>query len=154
MAIFSNKIKEVSFLNADKTLVEVLYNENNNTVSYLIPVDFKNSDFKELMSEIDLEQIEKNTKDKRKIYKQQLKTYLNNVTDALKYQAENSDEKFLERLEKFLFEFNEKDDELLFKLKLKMFESTRLKSCNDTEKKSKIRTATTPVQLIKEFENI
>ena len=154
MAIFSNKIKEVSFLNADKTLVEVLYNENNNTVSYLIPVDFKNSDFKELISEIDLEQIEKNTKDKRKIYKQQLKTYLNNVTDALKYQAENSDEKFLERLEKFLFEFNEKDDELLFKLKLKMFESTRLKSCNDTEKKSKIRTATTPVQLIKEFENI
>ena len=135
-------------------MVEVLYNENNNTVSYLIPVDFKNSDFKELMSEIDLEQIEKNTKDKRKIYKQQLKTYLNNVTDALKYQAENSDEKFLERLEKFLFEFNEKDDELLFKLKLKMFESTRLKSCNDTEKKSKIRTATTPVQLIKEFENI
>ena len=154
MAIFSNKIKEVSFLNADKTLVEVLYNENNNTVSYLIPVDFKNSDFKELMSEIDLEQIEKNTKDKRKIYKQQLKTYLNNVTDSLKYQAENSDEKFLERLEKFLFEFNEKDDELLFKLKLKMFESSRLKSCNDTEKKSKIRTATTPVQLIKEFENI
>ena len=154
MAIFSNKIKEVSFLNVDKTLVEVLYNENNNTVSYLIPVDFKNSDFKELMSEIDLEQIEKNTKDKRKIYKQQLKTYLNNVTDALKYQAENSDEKFLERLETFLFEFNEKDDELLFKLKLKMFESTRLKSCNDTEKKSKIRTATTPVQLIKEFENI
>ena len=131
-----------------------MYNENNNTVSYLIPVDFKNSDFKELISEIDLEQIEKNTKDKRKIYKQQLKTYLNNVTDALKYQAENSDEKFLERLEKFLFEFNEKDDELLFKLKLKMFESTRLKSCNDTEKKSKIRTATTPVQLIKEFENI
>ena len=154
MAIFSNKIKEVSFLNVDKTLVEVLYNENNNTVSYLIPVDFKNLDFKELISEIDLEQIEKNTKDKRKIYKQQLKTYLNNVTDALKYQAENSDEKFLERLEKFLFEFNEKDDELLFKLKLKMFESTRLKSCNDTEKKSKIRTATTPVQLIKEFENI
>jgi hypothetical protein len=154
MAIFSNKIKEVSFLNVDKTLVEVLYNENNNTVSYLIPVDFQNSDFKELISEIDLEQIEKNTKDKRKIYKQQLKTYLNNVTDALKYQAENSDEKFLERLEKFLFEFNGKDDELLFKLKLKMFESSRLKSCNDTEKKSKIRTATTPVQLIKEFENI
>ena len=107
-----------------------------------------------MISEIDLEQIEKNTKDKRKIYKQQLKNYLNNVTDSLKYQAENSDEKFLERLEKFLFEFNEKDDELLFKLKLKMFESTRLKSCNDTEKKSKIRTATTPVQLIKEFENI
>ena len=154
MAIFSNKIKEVSFLNVDKTLVEVLYNENNNTVSYLIPVDFQNSDFKELIAEIDLEQIEKNTKDKRKIYKQQLKNYLNNVTDSLKYQAENSDEKFLERLEKFLFEFNEKDDELLFKLKLKMFESSRLKSCNDTEKKSKIRTATTPVQLIKEFENI
>ena len=154
MAIFSNKIKEVSFLNVDKTLVEVLYNENNNTVSYLIPVDFQNSDFKELITEIDLEQIEKNTKDKRKVYKQQLKTYLNNVTDTLRYQAENSDEKFLERLEKFLFEFNEKDDELLFKLKLKMFESTRLKSCNDTEKKSKIRTATTPVQLIKEFENI
>jgi len=154
MAIFSNKIKEVSFLNVDKTLVEVLYNENNNIISYLIPVDFQNSDFKDLLSEIDLEQIEKNTKDKRKIYKQQLKSYLNNVTDALKYQAENSDEKFLERLEKFLFEFNGKDDELLFKLKLKMFESSRLKSCNDAEKKSKIRTATTPVQLIKEFENI
>ncbi len=154
MAIFSNKIREASFFNTDKTLVEILYNEGNNTVSYLITVDFQNPDFKDLMSEIDLEQIEKNTKDKQKIYKQQLKTYLNNVTDSLKYQAENSDEKFLERLEKFFFEFNEKDDELLFKLKLKMFESIRLKSCNDAEKKSKIRTATTPVQLIKEFENI
>jgi hypothetical protein len=155
MAIFSNKIREASFFNTDKTLVEILYNEdNNNTVSYLITVDFQNPDFKELMSEIDLEQIEKNTKDKQKIYKQQLKTYLNNVTDSLKYQAENSDEKFLERLEKFFFEFNEKDDELLFKLKLKMFESIRLKSCNDVEKKSKIRNANTPLQLIKEFENI
>jgi hypothetical protein len=154
MAIFSNKIREASFFNTDKTLVEILYNENNNTVSYLITVDFQNPDFKDLMSEIDLEQIEKNTKDKQKIYKQQLKTYLNNVTDSLKYQAENSDEKFLERLEKFFFEFNEKDDELLFKLKLKMFESIRLKSCNDVEKKSKIRNANTPLQLIKEFENI
>jgi hypothetical protein len=154
MAIFSNKIREASFFNTDKTLVEILYNEDNNTVSYLITVDFQNPDFKDLMSEIDLEQIEKNTKDKQKIYKQQLKTYLNNVTDSLKYQAENSDEKFLERLEKFFFEFNEKDDELLFKLKLKMFESIRLKSCNDVEKKSKIRNANTPLQLIKEFENI
>lgn len=154
MAIFSNKIKEVSFYNVDKTLVEVLYNEKDSVISYLIPVDFQNTDFKDLLSEIELEQIEKNTKEKRKIYKQQLKNYLNNVTDSLKYQAENSDEKFLERLEKFLFEFGEKDDELLFKLKLKMFESVKIKSCNDAEKKSKIRTATTPVQLIKEFENI
>ena len=154
MAIFSNKIKEVSFYNVDKTLVEVLYNEKDSVISYLIPVDFQNTDFKDLLSEIELEQIEKNTKEKRKIYKQQLKNYLNNVTDSLKYQAENSDEKFLERLEKFLFEFSEKDDELLFKLKLKMFESVKIKSCNDAEKKSKIRTATTPVQLIKEFENI
>jgi len=154
MAIFSNKIKEVSFYNNDKTVVEILYNDNNNLVSYLILVDFQNADFKDLLSEIDLEQIEKNTKNKQKIYKQQLKTYLNNVNDSLKYQTENSDEKFLERLEKFLFEFDEKNDELLFKLKLKMFENIKLKSCNDTEKKSKIRTATTPIQLIKEFENI
>ena len=131
MAIFSNKIKEVSFYNVDKTLVEVLYNEKDSVISYLIPVDFQNTDFKDLLSEIELEQIEKNTKEKRKIYKQQLKNYLNNVTDSLKYQAENSDEKFLERLEKFLFEFSEKDDELLFKLKLKMFESVKIKSCND-----------------------
>ena len=154
MAIFSNKIKEVSFYNSDKTVVEILYNDNNNLVSYLILVDFQNADFKDLLSEIDLEQIEKNTKNKQKIYKQQLKTYLNNVNDSLRHQTENSDENFLERLEKFLFEFNEKDDELLFKLKLKMFENIKLKSCNDTEKKSKIRTATTPIQLIKEFENI
>jgi len=154
MAIFSNKIKQVSFYNVDKTLVEVLYNEKDSVISYLIPVDFQNNDFKDLLSEIELEQIEKNTKEKRKIYKQQLKNYLNNVTDSMKYQAENSDEKFLERLEKFLFEFGEKDDELLFKLKLKMFESVKIKSCTDPEKKSKIRTATTPVQLIKEFESI
>lgn len=154
MAIFSNKIKQVSFYNVDKTLVEVLYNEKDSVISYLIPVDFQNNDFKDLLSEIELEQIEKNTKEKRKIYKQQLKNYLNNVTDSMKYQAENSDEKFLERLEKFLFEFGEKDDELLFKLKLKMFESVKIKSCTDPEKKSKIRTATNPVQLIKEFESI
>ncbi len=154
MAIFTNKIKEVSFSNVDKTLVEVLYKENDNIISYLVPVDFQNSDFKDLLSEIELELIEKNTKTKRKIYNQRIRTYLNNVNNGLKYQAENSDEKFLERLEKFLFEFHEKDDELLFRLKLKMFESARLKSCNDPEKKSKIRTASTPVQLIKEFENI
>jgi hypothetical protein len=154
MAVFNNKIKEVSFYDTDKTIIEVLYNQDNTVISYTLPVDFQNGDFKDLISEIDLEQIEKNTKTKQKVYNQQLKTYLNNVNDSLKYQTENSDEKFLERLEKFLFEFDEKNDELLFKLKLRMFENIKLKSCNDTEKKSKIRTATTPIQLIKEFENV
>jgi hypothetical protein len=154
MAVFNNKIKEVSFYDTDKTIIEVLYNQDNTVISYTLPVDFQNGDFKDLISEIDLEQIEKNTKTKQKVYNQQLKTYLNNVNDSLKYQTENSDEKFLERLEKFLFEFDEKNDELLFKLKLRMFENIKLKSCNDTEKKSKIRTATTPIQLIKDFENV
>lgn len=154
MAIFSNNIREVTFLNDDKTVIEVLYNDNNNIISYLIRVDFDNPDFKDLLSEIDLEQIEKNSKNKKKVYTDLLKNHLNNVSNSLRIQAENSDEKFLEKLEKFLFEFNEKDDELLFKLKLKLFENLRVKSCNDIEKKSKLRTATNPIQVIKEFENI
>jgi len=154
MAVFSNKIKEVCFYDKNKTTIEVLYNENNNIVNYFVPVNFENSDFKDLLTEIDLEKIEKNTKNKQKVYRQQLTNYITNVTDSLKYQSENSDEKFLDRFDKFLFNYDDKDDELLFKLKLKMFESDKLKNCNDTDKKSKIRTATNPLQLVKEFENI
>ena len=53
MAIFSGKIIEAYFTNSENNAVEVIYNDGTRAVSHYIKVDFKDNDFKELISEYD-----------------------------------------------------------------------------------------------------
>ncbi len=155
MAVFSNKIKEVCFLNKEKSVVEILYEENNKIVSYHLQVDFNNQEFKKLISEYSLEKIELSTKSKYKSYKKVIENHLKKIGEGFEKNLQNDNSTFFEKLEKFIFNFDENlDDELLFKLKLKMFETDKLKNCTEPDKKSKIRLAKTPLELFQEYNKL
>ena len=56
-----------------------------------------------------------------------------------------------------MLNFNSSDKqsaEILFALKVKVFENDKVKSCNDKDLKSSLRSAKTPVDLISIFKKI
>jgi hypothetical protein len=155
MAAFSNKIQEVCFLDREKSIVEILYKENDKVISYHLPVDFNNQEFQKLISEYSLEKIELSTKNKYKSYKKVIENYLKKIGEGFEKNLQNDNNAFFEKLEKFIFNFDENlDDEILFKLKLKMFETDKLKNCTEPDKKSKIRLAKTPLELFQEYNKL
>lgn len=63
MAIFTDKIVTASFLDyPQNTLVEVIYKEGDQNTSYVMEVDFTQDDFKALLQELTLDEIESKTK--------------------------------------------------------------------------------------------
>lgn len=67
MAIFSNKIVTAKFIDSpNNMIIELLYQEDDNVIPYILEVDFTNKDFNDLLEEITLDEIEKNTQEKLK----------------------------------------------------------------------------------------
>jgi|GEM_PF-1649570 hypothetical protein len=63
MAIFSGKVVSATFMDfPTNTLIEVLYQEENGLVPYVLEVDFTSSDFNDLLQDITLEEIETATR--------------------------------------------------------------------------------------------
>lgn len=63
MAIFSGKVVSATFMDfPTNTLIEVLYQEENGLVPYVLEVDFTQSDFNDLLQDITLEEIETATR--------------------------------------------------------------------------------------------
>lgn len=62
MAIFNDKIVSAQFINPEKTLIEILYKENDKVIPYVLEVDFTQEDFQDLLKELTLDEIEENTK--------------------------------------------------------------------------------------------
>ena len=59
MAIFTDKIVTASFLDyPQNTLVEVIYKEGDQNTAYVMEVDFTQDDFKALLQELTLDEIE------------------------------------------------------------------------------------------------
>lgn len=59
MAIFSDKVVSATFADfPTNTVIEVLYQEENGLTSYILEVDFTQSDFNDLLQDITLEEIE------------------------------------------------------------------------------------------------
>lgn len=64
MAIFSNKIVTAKFIDSpNNMIIELLYQEDDKVIPYTLEVDFTNQDFNDLLEEITLDEIEKNTND-------------------------------------------------------------------------------------------
>lgn len=61
MALFSGKIVDVKFFDRQNTIIEVLYKDNDQEISYALEVDWTSQDFQDLLDEWSLEDIEQNT---------------------------------------------------------------------------------------------
>ncbi len=154
MAIFSGKIIEAYYSNSENDTVEVIYKQGEQAINHYLKVDFKNQDFKDLIEEYDTDKIAASTIARNRQYAKQLSDMIDQgIKSKTDVKQRVSAEEFIDSI----LNFNSSDKqsaEILFALKVKVFEQDKVKSCNDKDLKSSLRSAKTPVYLISIFKKI
>ena len=154
MAIFSGKIIEAYYSNSENDTVEVIYKQGEQAINHYLKVDFKNQDFKDLIEEYDTDKIAASTIARNRQYAKQLSDMIDQgIKSKTDVKQRVSAEEFIDSI----LNFNSSDKqsaEILFALKVKVFENDKVKSCNDKDLKSSLRSAKTPVDLISIFKKI
>ena len=59
MAVFSGKIIEAYYTNADSDTIEVIYKEGKKAISFYLPVDYEHPNYHDLIKEYSSEEISK-----------------------------------------------------------------------------------------------
>jgi len=148
MAIFSGKIIEAYFSNSENDAVEVIYEDGTKAISHYLPVDYNNEDFKDLISEYSTDKIAEATMARNRRYAQQL----SDIVDAgIKSKTDLKQRVSVEDFVKCILEYDANDTqckEMLFTLKVQIFETEKVKGSSDKEKKSQLRSAKTPLELL------
>jgi len=162
MAIFDGCISDAYFLNPENTVVEVVYgpNESGGYNTYVVEVDFANPDFKSLLKERSLSQIEEGTKERlthqSRVFRQAVdqayeKAFHNlNLFKTNEAMKEVLDQDVIKSrvLSAVLDETSDTKDEDLFKLKLAIFELEEVKQCKDRQLKASVRKSETKLKTL------
>ena len=154
MAIFSGNIIEAYYANSENNTIEVIYKQGEKAINHFLRVDYKNKDFKDLIEEYDTDKIAASTIARNRQYAKQLSDM---VDQGIKSKTDVKQRVSVEEYIDSMLNFNSSDKqsaEILFALKVKVFENDKVKSCNDKDLKSSLRSAKTPVDLISIFKKI
>lgn len=154
MAIFSGKIIEAYFTNSENNTVEVIYKEGPRAINHYLPVDYNEQDFKDLIAEYDTDKIAESTIARNRKYAQQLSEM---VDAGIKARSDIKQKISVQDFVKKLLNFKDNDEEckeILFTLKIEIFETEKLKNCKDNEQKARLRSAKTPVELLSLYNQI
>jgi len=154
MAIFSGNIIEAYYANSENNTIEVIYKQGEKAINHFLRVDYKNQDFKDLIEEYDTDKIAASTIARNRQYAKQLSDM---VDQGIKSKTDVKQRVSVEEYIDSMLNFNSSDKqsaEILFALKVKVFENDKVKSCNDKDLKSSLRSAKTPVDLISIFKKI
>ena len=156
MAIFSGNIIEAYYANENNDTVEVIYKQGEKAINHYLKVDFNNQDFKDLIAEYDTDRIAGSTIARNRNYARQLSELVNagiqSRTDKNEKVKVTIDE-FIDTIINFDNK-NEQCNEILFALKVKLFENDIVKNSTDKDTKSLLRSAKTPVEAIKLFDKL
>ena len=156
MAIFSGNIIEAYYANENNDTVEVIYKQGEQAINHFLKVDYKDQDFKDLIAEYDTDKIAGSTIARNRNYARQL----SEMVDAGIRAKTDKKEKVKVTIDDFidsLINFKSADKqsaEILFAMKVKLFEHEKVKSCTDKDIKSGIRSAKNPIEAIKLFDKI
>lgn len=154
MAIFSGNIIEAYYANSENNTVEVIYKQGEKAINHYLKVDYKNQDFKDLIEEYDTDKIAASTIARNRNYAKQLSDM---VDQGIKAKTDVKQKVSIEEYIDSMLNFNSSDKqsaEVLFALKVKVFENDKVKSCEDKDLKASLRSAKTPVDLISIFKKI
>lgn len=152
MAIFSGKIIEAYYTDANNTTIEVIYKEGEKAINHYLSTDMSHPDFKDLIREYPVTKIADTTISRNKeAYKQ-----LNRVVEAkLKQKIEDKPMQNFDSVMEFVVNYDpKKQAEQLFSLKLKIFEKDVVKDSNDNDTKTVIRQAKTPLDVLLAYREI
>ena len=152
MAIFSGKIIEAYYTNADNDSVEVIYKEGKRAINHYLPMDMGHPDVKALLDEYPLAKIADSTVARNKEAIKQL----NRVVEAkVKQKVEDKPMQNFDSVMDFIINYDaKKQAEQLFSLKLKIFEKDQVKDFSDNDIKTKIRQAKTPLDVLLAYKEI
>ena len=148
MAIFSGKIIEAYFTNSENNTVEVIYKEGPRAINHYLPVDYNEQDFRDLIAEYDTDKIAESTIARNRKYAQQLSEM---VDAGIKARSDVKQKISVQDFVKKLLNFKHNDEEckeILFTLKIEIFETEKLKNCKDNEQKARLRSAQNPIDLL------
>jgi len=152
MAIFSGKIIEAYYTDANNTTIEVIYKEGEKAINHYLSTDMSHPDFKDLIKEYPVTKIADTTISRNKeAYKQ-----LNRVVEAkLKQKIEDKPMQNFDSVMEFVINYDpKKQAEQLFSLKLKIFEKDVVKDSNNNDIKTVIRQAKTPLDVLLAYREI
>lgn len=151
MALFSEKIVSAQFIDNSNTVIEVLYKENDELIPYTLNVDFTQDDFKELIEEISLEEIEKSTK---KMRFEESKAINDAINDEINKRLSSSSSKktALDEMSGSdlftLINSKNEDSDFIFNMKICVLDDTRVSLSKDKSLKMEIRKAKTLIELL------
>ena len=154
MAVFSGKIIEAYYANSDNDCVEVIYKQDDKAINHYLKVDFNNQDFKDLIEEYDTDKIAASTIARNRQYAKQLSDM---VDQGIKSKTDIKQKVSVEEYIDSMLNFNSEDNqsvEILFALKVKIFEQDKVKNCTDKELLKQLRSSNNPVELISVFSKI
>ena len=139
------------YIDNEKKHVEILYKQGNETLGRVIEHDTKHPDWQELMQITSVDELHNNTHAYIKQSQKDFKTYVMNMAkqDGLVREvvAELST-KFYDEVFEFVYNYTDKEKEMLFNFKLFMFEKEFVKNNTDTETKAEMRKAKSPLELM------
>ena len=154
MAIFSGNIIEAYYANSDNDTIEVIYKQGEKAINHYLKVDYKNQDFKDLIEEYDTDKIAASTIARNRQYAKQLSDM---VDQGIKSKTDIKQKVSVEEYIDSMLNFNSEDNqsvEILFALKVKIFEQDKVKNCKDKELLKQLRSSKNPVELISVFSKI
>ena len=154
MAIFSGNIIEAYYANSDNDTIEVIYKQGEKAINHFLRVDYKDQDFKDLIKEYDTDKIAASTIARNRQYAKQLSDM---VDQGIKSKTDVKQRVSVEEYIDSMLNFNSSDKqsaEILFALKVKVFEQDKVKGCSDKELLKQLRSSKNPVELISVFSKI
>ena len=156
MAIFSGNIIEAYYANSDNDTIEVIYKQGEQAINHFLKVDYNDQDFKDLIAEYDTDKIAGSTIARNRNYARQLSELVNAGIQS----RTDKNEKVKVTIDDFIDSIinfdnkNEQCNEILFALKVKLFENDIVKNSTDKDTKSLLRASKTPVEAIKLFDKL
>ena len=164
MAEFKGKLIEAYFSNNEKDTICAVFNtetpDGPRATDFYINVDPNEYYYQELLKEMTIEEIEAHTQKRLETYTENLKKLVKKWAggDIKEWDPKSVDKAVNTRIINFLFNFDKDDkkqQELMFRMKLKMFEQDVVKNAKDKDaEKSDLRKAETPLDVILSYATI
>lgn len=160
MAEFSGNIIEAYYTNPEHNSIEIIFKKGEKAFNYHMNVNYDHPDFKEFIKEYSLEKVQQTTNQRLKNYKENVEKAIENYRNSeyvSKTQIEKTKKKLTDDFIDFLINFNENNKDqmdLLFTLKLKVFDLEKVKTSKNEDAKSKIRKSVNPYEVISELNKL
>tara|TARA_B100000900_G_C20341183_1_gene618280 strand:+ start:243 stop:713 length:471 start_codon:yes stop_codon:yes gene_type:complete len=154
MAIFSGKIIEAYFANSENNAVEVIYKDGKKAINHYLKVDFTNQDFKDLIAEYDTDKIAEATIARNRNYAKQISDL---VDEGIKSKTDVTKRISVDDFVTKIINYDDNDPEckeILFTMKIGLFEIKKVKENSNKDWKAKLRSARTPIDLLAEYKKI